>query len=124
MPASQVIDRYGRPIEDTDIVPDGGRVSVPCLFMDALSEQTRRALGRSALGLHDGMGHPAGHKPGFVFGTDRSCYLNAREQHIRELQDAWRPKPTDAAGSSVTDAEVDAYTEYKQHITNAWRTAR
>jgi hypothetical protein len=49
--------------------------------------------------VHDGMGNPAGHRPGYVFGADRSSYLNAPEQYIRDLRDAWRTKPAEASST-------------------------
>jgi hypothetical protein len=128
MPKAIIIDAHGHVIEDADVVPPGGRISVAPLFMDHLPPEVRRAFGLSDLSLHDGMGHPAGHKPGFIFGGDRSCYLNAREQYIHELQDAWRSKRIEASStnerSTSGDAKVDAYTEYRQRMANAWRTAR
>ena len=124
MLGATIIDRHGRTIEDEDIVPDGGRVRVALPFMDHLPPEVRRAFGLCDARVHDGMGHPAGHKPGYIFGGDRSSYSNAREHYIRELQDAWRPKPADANERSVTDAIGDAYTEYRQRMANAWRTAR
>jgi hypothetical protein len=62
------------------------------------------------------MGNPAGHRPGYVFGADRSSYLNAPEQYIQELRDAWRSKPAEASStdnerSTTRDAGGDAYTE-------------
>src|SRR5262245_16133302 len=116
MPAGTIIDRYGRTIEDENIVPDGGRIRVPMPFMDHLPPEVRRAFGLCDASVHDGMGHPAGHKPGYVFGADRSCYLDAREQYIRELRDAWRPKAAAASSNNERspsgDARADAYTEY------------
>ena len=128
MLGATIIDRHGRTIEDEDIVPDGGRVRVALPFMDHLPPEVRRALGLCDASVHDGMGHPAGHKPGYIFGGDRSSYSNAREHYIRELQDAWRSKRIEASStnerSTSGDAKVDAYTEYRQRISNAWRTAR
>ena len=129
MPGGTIYDRYGRIVEDDDVVPDGGFVRVPMPFMDHLPPEVRRAFGLCDASVHDGMGHPAGHKPGYAFGGDRSCYLDAREHYIRELQDAWRSKPPDASSTgndrrTTGDATVDAHTEYQRRLTNAWRTAR
>jgi hypothetical protein len=65
--AATVFDRYGRPLDDDDIVPDGGVVRVPLPFMDALSARTNRAFTRDSMNkplVLDLMGAPAGHRPG------------------------------------------------------------
>jgi hypothetical protein len=50
--------------DDDDMVRDGERVRVPLHLMDA----AQRAVATDGLRLHDGMGNPAGHKRGYVFG--------------------------------------------------------
>ena len=50
MPATIVVDRFGRRIEPDDgVVPDGGRVVVPFRFMDARSAHVQRAFGDGLL---------------------------------------------------------------------------
>jgi hypothetical protein len=44
-----VFDRYGRRLDDEDVVPDGGVVRVPMPFMDALSARTNRAFMRDSM---------------------------------------------------------------------------
>jgi hypothetical protein len=47
MPRGTIYDANGRVIDDTDIVPDGGYVSVRAMFMDGnLSAHTRRSQPR------------------------------------------------------------------------------
>src|SRR5262245_10690391 len=130
-----IVDRNGFPIDD-DVVPDGGALRVPLPYMDHMAQEVRRALQDEKPVLHDGMGNPAGYRAGYVFGDDQSerRRANARALYIRELQDAWRSKPrqpkpanaspTDNELSTTGDARVDAYSDYKQRIANAWRTVR
>src|SRR6266550_9025180 len=50
--------------DDDDVVQDGESIRVPVYLMDA----TQRAVATEGLRLHDGLGNPAGHKRGYVFG--------------------------------------------------------
>ena len=103
-------------------------------FMDHMSLALRRALALQDTSVHDGMGHVAGHKPGYCFPaevkpvtiptdlTDRA--VKARDQYLTDLASAWRnptskpatkPKPT-----QQQDGE-QARAAYVQRISNAWK---
>jgi hypothetical protein len=88
-----IVDRNGYSIDD-DVVPDGGALRVPMPFMDALGEATRRvARGDAALPpVYDGLGNPAGHRAGFVFGPDEltADAAAAYAEFKARLADAWR----------------------------------
>ena len=141
MSTAVVYDRNGNVVED-DVVPDGGTVRVPIPFMDALSLATRRALDAvSPPVLHDGLGNPACHRAGFVFGPDelRRDAVAAYADLKRQLADAWRsplprsrsaPRPDeddrnddrndDRSGRGTHDAAA-AYAAYVARISNAWK---
>jgi hypothetical protein len=104
---------------------------VPMRFMDGLSEQTRRALGLQDSFVHDGMGHPAGYRPGFCFAavsdelTDRA--MRARDRYIRNLADAWKNPLSErttkqSSPRSSNDEAEQAYRAYVDRLTNAWRS--
>jgi hypothetical protein len=149
MPTAVIYDRYGNVVEDDDIVPDGGTVRVAIPFMDALSAATRRVFRDDALPpTYDGMGNPAGRRPGFVFGppgltADAAAAYAAFKAW---LSDAWRspsahPGVERDNGEDNNDRGDDgtrgtggegrathyaaaAYADYCTRIANAWRTAR
>jgi hypothetical protein len=104
-----IVDRYGRPLDDDDIVPDGGVVRVPMPFMDALSARTNRAFMRDSMRgplVLDLMGAPAGHRPGYVMPTDDwdDPTEAARQLYIQGLTNAWRgPVADNAEGVSTSD---------------------
>jgi hypothetical protein len=61
----------------TRVLRDGRRLGVPVMMTDA----ARRALQRPV--LHDGIGNPAGYKPGYVFSTDeRNWSLSHRRLRL------------------------------------------
>src|SRR5262245_41039806 len=144
MPTAIIYDRHGNVVEDDDIVPDGGFARVPMPFMDALSEATRRAFA-GLPAVYDGLGNPAGHSTGFVFGPDelRRDAAGAYAELKQRLSDAWRSpsahrgfehdngqdnndRGDDGArvdGRATQDAAA-AYADYCTRIANAWRTAR
>jgi hypothetical protein len=63
-------------IDDEDeICKDGESIHVPVHLMDA----TQRAVATEGLRLHDGMGNPAGHKPGYVF------VGNSEQRHLSRM---------------------------------------
>jgi hypothetical protein len=106
-----VFDRYGRRIEDDDVVPDGGFVRVPLPFMDALSVRTNRAFLRDSVNkplVLDLLGAPAGHRPGYVVPTDDEYDDTARQRYIQRLTNAWRTSTCDnAEGANSADLPAD-----------------
>jgi hypothetical protein len=102
-----VFDRYGRRLEDDDVVPDGGFVRVPLPFMDALSARTNRAFMRDSVReplVLDLMGAPAGHRPGYAVAADDDYDDTARQLYIQRLTNAWRgPVADNAEGVSTSD---------------------
>jgi hypothetical protein len=139
-----IYDRYGNIVEDDDIVPEGGTLRVPIPFMDALSAATRRVFAGADAALpvvHDGLGNPAGHRAGFVFGPAelRDDAAAAYAERSALLNDAWRSPSAqsrsaprqgkddcnDAGGRgdkpATRDAAAAAYAAYVARISNAWR---
>jgi hypothetical protein len=143
-------DRYIDDDDDDDvIIPDGGRVKVRLDMMDGV----QRAVATDGLCLHDGMGTPAGHKRGYVFGGNaeqrqrdayddaRRAAHNARSEYVRRLCDAWKTPHKDASkpdaaeqllkrhlGSEPDDnaqARRDgAYRDYVNQLSTAWQRGR
>ena len=153
MPAQAiVVDRFGNPIDDDEIVPDGGTLRVKLMLMDHLLPEVRQALARSpalrkAFGLqdssvvHDGMGNVGGHKPGYAFGGgvmvgEVMRATRARDEYVKGLTDAWRnagpthTAPTDKRDTKPTPKPApqltgqQAWEQYVDKLSNAWRTAR
>jgi hypothetical protein len=139
-----VFDRYGRRLDDDDVVPDGGAVRVPLPFMDAMSARTNRAFMRDSMReplVLDLMGAPAGHRSGYAVAADdwqeyddaldptgqvvMTPGEQARQRYILRLSESWKTqayakqhKPS--PGLPSADSE-DAYERYKWRLSNAWR---
>jgi hypothetical protein len=138
-----IYDRDGNPLEDADIVPDGGTLRVPVSFLDsndslaarlrALSPQARNALGLPPhpYPVHDGMGGPGGFRAGYSFlsgelgAAGERAKAEAYAAFKDRLSNAWRQPAKVAAhhDGDYRDRE-SAYAAYKQRLSNAWRTAR
>jgi len=135
-----VYDRHGHIVEDADVIPPGGRISVAPLFMDHLSEQTRRALQQlhDSGAARDGQGFVRGHRPGFAdvehgvyTAGEESPAAKARKAWLKRLGEAWRYPPPKLMplhdrqpdNSKPRDGEA-AWQAYINRTANAWRTAR
>lgn len=123
------------------VVPPGSRVRVDLLSMDAVQREIVAAgLGvhigddGAVTRIHDGMGHRAGHKPGYAFADsgDRRAADRAYAERSAALQDAWRTPASDAddirkpaAPRPTADAQraaADAYNARSRDLENAWRS--
>jgi hypothetical protein len=112
--------------EHNKVVPDGGRIRVGVLAMDAIQRQIS-----SGAAVVDHMGRPAGNRPGYLFSRDNTTAANkasdeAYREHCRLLSDGWRATPRapdDTLTSDLAPKEsaADPYEEYKTWLTNAWR---
>jgi hypothetical protein len=135
MAKAVIYDRHGNVVDD-DVVPEGGTLRVPIPFMDALSAPMQRAFADAALpAVRDGLGNPAGHRTGFVFGP-RELTADAATAYSgfkARLADAWRSPSARTRSAprhgeddrnddreSVTDAAA-AYADYCTRVANAWR---
>jgi hypothetical protein len=116
--------------DDDPVLKPGQTLRVPLRFVDSATRAQWNALHSTpimfgAQQLHDGMGNAPGFKRGFVFGGDRSASEAAREQRIREMQNAWgkeRNSPSDNGEQlSAQDAAADAYEQRRRWLQNAWR---
>ena len=79
--------------------------------------------------VHDGLGGPAGRRPGYLFSNDHAAataYEMAYQEYKTRVSDAWRKpaaeQPSTPAPANTGGAVVDAYTEYEARIRNAWRS--
>jgi hypothetical protein len=136
-------------VEDDDefeVVRDGKTFRVPFTraFMDGLNENQRNALIEAHVrehgvgsGTHDGMGGPAGSRPGYVFSGDAEppqdgadAVEAARQEMIDDVSNAWRGKPREKKDddnkqpSSLADAErmrEEAYQAYVNDMRSAWQ---
>jgi hypothetical protein len=111
--------------DDDDILRDGERFRVPLEAMDGV----QRAVAGAQHALHDGMGNPAGYKPGYVFSDDQDALARSEEAYCaynERVTAAWRqekPSPQDkpSAPETTGDALADARAQYVNRLTNAWR---
>ena len=72
----------------------------------------------------DAKGHPAGHAPGYCFGTSSQARDAAYLDYKRGLSNAYRgptQPPGDAGRAPVTLDREASYRQYEDHLTNAWR---
>lgn len=110
---SEAFDKYGNPITDR-VVPNGGRVRVAAMLMDAAPSSPQ-----------------AMHRPGFVQLSDE--HAEARERALadrdRRLSEAWRqPAPIQAPPAAqiaptTPAAGADAVYAARLHrVQNAWRS--
>jgi hypothetical protein len=137
-----IFDRDGQPIEvDDDIIPDGATLRVPMPFMDsAVSAALHAAFGDAAFDsakpLHDGMGNPAGYKPGFAYGgpvADHARAHTARQAYVDAVTSAWRdPPPLQVPPSGHSNAlkpapkppQRDGHRAWQAYVArtaNAWK---
>ena len=98
----EIVDRVGNPVDD-DILPDGGRLRVPMMARDGLSDIQRGVIEDKMCRFDDSA---ARHQPGPVY-YDRSAAMEAYERAKAEAQDAWRTPSAPAADHAVTEAKTD-----------------
>jgi hypothetical protein len=110
--------------DDDSILADGESLRIPLMLMDGLPPE-----------LHDGIGNPVGHKPGYVFGgvtaAARQIVDDAYAQYETDLTEAWQQpaargqhhqRPQQDRPSN--DAAVSAYDDYVARLTSAWREGK
>jgi hypothetical protein len=114
----EIIDRFGRIVDDDDdVLRDGQTLRVPLHMRDheTLSPQQRWVMADKAarlslddaarrFGLDDGL---ALHKPGQRFSTDQAANIareEARRQWIDEMCDAWRTPVADVGSGELRGA--------------------
>jgi hypothetical protein len=123
--------RYEDEDDDDRVVPDGGSVHVPLHFMDS----TQRAVASGkAVTVVDGLGQPAGQRPGYCFSNDgttdqsRGAAEASYLKHKDWLENAHRrkPKPFKPATSVAELEELRRQSESArqrsiERMENAWR---
>jgi hypothetical protein len=108
-----------RTVSDNYILRDGETRVVDMPFMDA--------QGRPI--IHNGHGHPAGQRPGFLYSDANEEAEKARIDAYAAYDDAianrWRrsdqPQTQPQAFDSKEEALAAAYADYQHRICNAWR---
>jgi hypothetical protein len=106
----EILDRYGRVVED-DVIPPGGKLRVSMMMKDGMSE-VQRTVAEDAearrFPVVDAFGRPAGQRPGACYlrpapdGTPERAAQIARDHmrqeayadSVRALEDGWRTSPT------------------------------
>jgi hypothetical protein len=120
MAKSRIFDVHGRPLDDDEtVVPPGGFVRVELPWMDGMARRAAQAFaaldGDGGLPrIHDGMGNPAGFRPGYAFvdrtPADQGMYEDMRVKFAARLSEAWRrPQP-----APVDDQSDDAVPTFKR----------
>jgi hypothetical protein len=131
-----IIDRDGNPVADHDIVPDGATLRVPMSFMDrAALAALHKAYPDGGAPLHDGMGNPAGFKPGFAYRGHVPFAHHERAGHARQayldaLTQAWKnppaeikppaPKPSPPPPQRAGDGHR-VWQNYVANLSTAWK---
>jgi hypothetical protein len=138
--------RKRRPGDGLGPMKDGEVFHVPMTFMDAAQRQTQAILARengdgtdedAGMTVHDGLGNPAGYKPGFAFAADdedaRDAAVATRQACIDRMSSAWKKPPADADQqddpgnhADLTDAQLrdrvaKTYDAHSSWLANAWR---
>jgi hypothetical protein len=114
--------------EEKEMIEDGGRVRVPLVLMDDLDDLERAIASQGAkVKALDAFGRPAGHAPGYCFSAAAAATDDARDEYISDLRNAWRGEQhannqTDRACAAADGG--DPYHEYKQWLSEAWRSTR
>jgi hypothetical protein len=102
-----------------DVLRDGDVLRIPLQLADS-------AIADVALALHDGMGGPAGRRPGYIFANGAAADVARAEAVTRhalrkvELENAWRSKPAPPIANATRE---EAYAAREKYLTSAWRTA-
>jgi hypothetical protein len=135
----EIVDRYGNPVEDDDILADGGRLRVPMMMRDGLSDVQRSVAAAARVGFDDTL---ARHQSGPVPLTDRAgldAKARAYADSVKDLTEAWRNPPPSASDAwktnNMSDREVarvhntgdpvrDAYLDGVADLTTAWSRRR
>ncbi len=87
-------------IDGRHVLKAGRRFRVPISMMDSNQRVVRQHFSR----LHDGLGGPAGCRPGFVFSDDASmsdARAQIRSDYIQQISDAWQTTPTGAGSGEI-----------------------
>lgn len=132
----EIVDRHGNPVDD-DIIPDGGRLRVPMMARDGLSDIQRAIMDAKAARFDD---TAARHQPGPIYCDTAGLERKARAyaDSVRDLTEAWRTPPSlpdawktnnmsdrEVARLHITgDAKRDAYLDYVEDLTSAWQGRR
>lgn len=113
-----------REVDDHYILQDGEAMLVEMPFMDA--------MGRTV--IHDGLGNPAGQRPGFLYsdGNDQAeqARVDAYREYDKAIQQRWcepqrqpskQTAPEQQTFVSPEAALAAAYAEYDRTIQERWR---
>jgi hypothetical protein len=121
---TQIFDAAGNPITDT-IMPDGGRVHVKMMMMDAapagLADAARRAFA-------DSNPDTARHGPGglALSDADRDAREKALDGRNARMTDAWRNPPADEvkkdAAAPTTDLDA-LHAARNRRLEDSWKGA-
>ena len=136
------LDRHGRPVvDDDDVLRDGQTMRVPLQFRDSMTELQRAIVEDAAarrVTVVDGLGRPAGHRPGACYlrtvphtvdhavaVTREHLRVEAYADSIRELCDAWKGNTNEVARIHDTgDPVADAWLDQVHDLQNSWSRRR
>ena len=110
-------------VSDDYVLRDGETMRVALRFMDAKGGM-----------IHDGNGHPAGQRPGFLINDDEraaQAVADSYKEYDAALGERWRQGPDQRSArpssaprtfDSAEAARADAYRTYDEAISNRWRS--
>lgn len=93
--------KYPRTHPHRSVANDGEVVRLSPMFMDSI----QRAVASAGVTLHDGMGGPAGMRPGYIFSTDEEGEkrrLKGWEDWGARQRNAWRDPSGANSGGGVS----------------------
>lgn len=124
----ELYDEKGRKVASGTMVPDGGKLRVPALMMDAAGPDIT-AITRAAMGDAE-RPQAAMHRPGSAALTDvdRAAREQALAARDARLVSAWKnPRPLDTAGTekpAPTTPAGDPAARRDARLRDAWKGAK
>ena len=110
-------------VGDDYILQDGEAMTVPPMFMDS-----------KLMVVHDGNGHPAGQRPGFLYSDANEqaeqALVDAYAQYDAEIGRRWRQRPDQRSNQTQSAPQTfespgatlaAAYAQYDRDISERWR---
>ena len=100
----EIVDKHGNVVDDATVIPDGGKLRVPMIFRDGMSD-LQRVLAEDVASRRRSFDDACRHQPGPAYAIDAAALDDRRRAYadsVRDLSEAWRnssPMPTLSAAA-------------------------